>query len=213
MPVAAGNPNPTPGGTVAQPDITIIPANAGALAFRPNIDSRLGIASADFRLITDYFERNSKASGYGAVSGGNVTAGAGLAVNVGALEAVVGVPLQTTLVTSVAVSNGVGATRNRVYIRESEEFTVQQDATLPDPADGKGEFLLWAEVEAAGGVVIAIDQTMRTQYGYKLIGAITRESIPVGDTVLVASDFQAVYIDHLKVDGILKVDGKVRVTS
>lgn len=140
-----------------------IGANAGTLvpslgtAFRVSLNGYVGTVEDKAQLVQAHIEQYAGAAGNGWISGGSVTIGSGLAVNVAALTAMVG------NIVGFDASQSVGgfssnATAN-MYLRQDGTWTV--GTVTPGTADNHGTALLWASVVTGSGTVSSIDPTAR----------------------------------------------------
>ena len=143
---------------------TAIPTIPAGLAtdLRPNLNAYIGSVEQKAAWAAAFLEMALSALGNGAVSGGNITAGGALNVNVAALNAIVNTPVSFDA--SQVVGGLVNGT-NWIYLRQDATWKVNATGVDPDPTDGHGAFLLWGKATAAAGVVTLVDNTRAWAFG------------------------------------------------
>lgn len=152
--------SPTPSEpTIAANQGSLVPGLASA--FRGSINTYVGAIEDKVQSVQYYHERENYLRGYGAVSGGTISAGAGLSVTIGTLTAVVGNYIQTSAVGTVG-----GLPENDtsyIYLRQDGEFTSNIAGTVPGTGDGHGEALYWGYAVTDGSSVTSVDN-LRAPY-------------------------------------------------
>ena len=157
---------PSPSNPYIAPDATPVPAGL-ASAFRPSLNAYVAAVENKAQYAQYYIERINASVGYGAISGGAVTAGAGLSVVIAPYEAVVGNYIRDT---SAGTVGGLSANNsNYLFLRQDGTWTVNVTGSLPS-GDGHGEALLWAIAAAGGSSVTSVDNT-RAQYRPSGVGS------------------------------------------
>ncbi len=138
-------------------DVTPIAAQTSAATFRPAVNT--ADAALDDKAQIGYGELERLLvllGGNGWISGGTISAGTGLSVNIAALTAVVGVPIGFDA--TEIVGGLVNAVTNYIFLREDGTWTVPAagSSTPPLTTDGHGDYLLWGTATTAGNVVTGV---------------------------------------------------------
>jgi len=148
--------------TATDPDaLTDLPnyVFGSAVAFGTLVNTNQDALLARIRQAFAGVEGLAGAIGFGALSGGAITAGAGLSVNVAALTAVVGTPVGFTA--SQIVGGLTDNALNYLYLRQDWTWTVNTSGTLPS-GDGHGTALLWGTATTSGGSVSATSNVRKS---------------------------------------------------
>jgi hypothetical protein len=150
----------TPTNYTIYTDAGTVPAGA-ASAFRPALNGYIGTVESRVQTVQANLERVALCHGYGAVSGGTVTAGVGLNVIIGAFEAVVGNYVRNDAIGTVGglTSN----TTNYVFLHQDGTFAVNTTGTNPGTATAHGTAILWATAVTGTGTVTSVSN-IRQQY-------------------------------------------------
>lgn len=175
-------------GTAANPYIGPDAGTIGqclASGFRGSINAYVGTVEAKAQLVQWQAERLAATDGYGCISGGAISAGAGLSVTVAAFEALIGNYTQTTGPGTVG-----GLTDNAtstVYAYQDGHLDTHGTATA------HGLSMPWGAATTASGSVASVSQARRhhtRQYGGTAIpinstGTITLDAAQVSYPSLV----------------------------
>ena len=139
--------------------IAEVPPSASEV-FRPNINARLSTLAG--RLLIGYAraEMALRGLGDGAISGGAITAGSGLMVNIATGQGVVsGTAILFAAVSALAVPASSTA---RIWLRQDGTFTVTATASAPASTDGHGAALLWGTATTGGSAVTGVSNARVT---------------------------------------------------
>jgi len=154
-------PEPTdPTQALPIPDIT-----AGyASDLRAKLNAVKDAADAKAMLSQANVEQLHGALGFGELSGGTITAGTGLSVNVASLTAFVGAKVEYS--GSQVVGGLEDDQLNYIFLRQDATWTIPAggSSTPPTPADGHGEALLWGTATTVSGAVTAVSNAIRTTF-------------------------------------------------
>jgi hypothetical protein len=101
------------------------------------------------------------AIGFGWLSGGTISAGAGASVSIAALTAIVGTPVGFTTSQVVAVNLSV---TNYIFLRQDWTWTVPAagSSTVPLSSDGHGAAMLWGTATCDGSGVTAVSNVRKS---------------------------------------------------
>jgi hypothetical protein len=190
--------------------VTPIPA-ADANAFRPNINAAISAVDTKAQLAQSYLEKALLSLGYGAISGGQISIGTGLSVNVAALEAMVGNYVQLTGTT--VVGGLTDNTVNYLYLRQNAgapaNFTVNTTGIVPADADG-GAALLWGTASTSGGVVTSVTNQRDT---FRLQSPLSqqRETVLGAEGCWIGYGMQARLMNGLTILGSVTIEGRLKI--
>lgn len=106
---------------------------------------------------TAFLEALQNALGNGALTGGTISAGTGLSVDITALTAFVGTWVNITTTTTVgSLANGV---LNYIFLYQDGTFTSNTSGSVPSSSGGHGQAMLWGTATTSGGVVTGVSNT------------------------------------------------------
>lgn len=133
------------------PDAGTVPTGL-AVDFRPRVNGYVGTVEDKAQLVQAHLEGILAAySGGACLSGGTISAGAGLSVNISAFVGFAGNRVAnnaSTVVGGLAANN-----TNYIFLRQDSTFTTNTTGAIPGTADGKGTAFLWGyAVTGASGV-------------------------------------------------------------
>ena len=135
--------------------ISDIPSLVAATDFRPAINTRKETMHDHDKLMQARLEQLLITFGFGAVSGGTISAGSGLSVSVAALKAYIGHIVEFDA--SQTVGGLTNTATNRLWLRQDGTWTIKTNTDSPDTSDGHGWALKWGEAVTAGGAVTSVD--------------------------------------------------------
>ena len=143
-------------------DITAVPASL-ASAFRGNVNANVALIENKVQTVAAWTEQLHSLLGNGWISGGNVTIGTGLSVNIDILSAMVDHIVAFNA--SQAVGGLTASSTNYIYLREDGTWTVNTTGVAPTDTVAHGAALLWCTCVTSGSAVTSIDQTVRASFG------------------------------------------------
>lgn len=140
------------------PNATQVPGPIAVTAFRTALNTYVSSVEDKVQLAQAFIEGLASLIGNGVVSGGLISAGAGLSVSVSALVALVGNRVETDAATTVGgLANGAsGGSTNRIWLRQDGSFTVNQSGSAPSTGDGHGLAILLGTADTAAGAVTGV---------------------------------------------------------
>lgn len=141
------------------PNATQIPGPIDPDAFRGALNTYVAAVEDKAQLATALMEGLQTAMGNGALSGGIISAGAGLSVSVATLTALVGTKVETDA--AATVGSLTDASTNYLFLRQNGTWTVNTTGTVPSDTSTHGDYLLWGTATTAGGVVTAVNNNRR----------------------------------------------------
>lgn len=124
---------------------------------RNTINTKLETQNANDSRAVGGIEALVNVFGNGAISGGLITAGAGLSVDIAAWEALVGTYIGNDA--STTVGGLAPSSVNYIFARQNGAFSVNQDGS--DPSATAGDFLLWGTATTDGSGVTAVSNNRR----------------------------------------------------
>lgn len=143
-----------------------IASNAGTISgpitasdFRTAINNIMGSVEDKAQATQSYFEQ-AMAYNNGWISGGSVTTGSGLSVNVAAYVAMCGNIIGDNA--SQSVGGFSSSSTANMYLRQDQTWTI--GTAIPDTSDNHGTAILWARVVTGSGTVTSIDPTNRPRF-------------------------------------------------
>lgn len=145
--------------------VTIVAA-AGSVSpgfatdLRAKLNAGFGSADTKARFTEAHLEQLIRYLGNGWISGGSVTIGTGLSVNVASLTAMVCNVVQTDAAGTVGglESNAT----NYIYLRQDGTWSSNTAGSIPGTADGHGTAMLWGQAVTGTGTVSSVDNTRAT---------------------------------------------------
>lgn len=148
--------DPTPTNPTA--DLAATPAVAGTPStFRTDFNAALALVETKAETATAFLEALQNALGNGALTGGVISAGTGLSVDITALTAFVGTWVNITTTTTVgSLANGV---LNYLFLYQDGTFTSNTSGTVPSSAGGHGQAMLWGTATTSAGSVTSVSNT------------------------------------------------------
>lgn len=111
-------------------------------------------------LIQAAVEYLTAAIGYGALTGGAITSGMGLSVNVGAYTAIVGNWVGNDA--SQVVGGLTDGALNYLWLRQDGQWTVNTTGITPLSTDGHGAAMLWGTATVVSGAVTIVSNIRRS---------------------------------------------------
>lgn len=168
----------------AYADGTPVPGPCAITAFRTALNSYVAGAEAMAQATQGAVENLHLRGFHGGLTGGTISAGAGLSVSVAALTAFCGQLVGTNAATTVG-----GLTDNAtsyIWLRQDGTFTVTATDVSPSTAD-HGIALRWGTATAAGGAVTAVSNARNWWSRDGLIDTVTvgdSISVPIGRQML-----------------------------
>lgn len=173
---------------------------------RDTINTKLSTQTSQQNLAMALLEVLTNFVGNGAIYGGEISAGAGLSVEIAAYEAFVGSVIGDDAATTVGglVANDV----NYLFLRQNGTWTVNQDGS--DPSAAAGDFLLWGTATTDGSSVTAISNVRDT---FRLTKPLIqqRHTVRAGEQCHIGQGFQSRLFGGLTIAGSLKIDGRLRI--
>ena len=140
------------------PNATPIPANNTPATFRSNLNAYVASVEDKAQKTQAFLEGLASMIGNCAVSGGTISAGTGLSVNIALFRALCGNEVETDAITVVG-----GLTANAtssIYLRQDGTFTALTSG-LPATNDGHGDYLLWGTATTGASTVTSVTNVRR----------------------------------------------------
>lgn len=153
--------------TVPTPTNPIMAAPTGSVpsglpsAFRPNINTMGAILDAKIQILSSLMESVAGIMGYSLVSGGAITTGTGLSVNVAAFTALVGTMVNSA--SSQIVGGFPASLTSYLFLRQDGTWSIPASGSSTPPLviDGHGQYLLFATVTTNTTLVTGITPLAR----------------------------------------------------
>lgn len=183
--------------------LTPIPATLAPLDFRATYQASLDTLDTKVQMTAAFLEELQEAIGNGALSGGTISAGAGLSASVAAFKAFVSTVIETDSATTVALTASV---TNYLFLRQDNTWTVNSTGAVPTDISTHGAYLFWGTATTNVSAVTATNnerQGFSPRAEYDRINAYQSESVPDG--------VQKMIFDSLTSYGTASVYGKMRI--
>jgi len=183
---------------------TPIAAVLSPALFRAAYQAVLDAIEDKVQLAVAYSEELTEAIGNGAISGGIISIGAGLAVNVSALKALVGTVTENDA--TQTVGSLTASALNFLFLRQNGTWTINTTGAVPVNITTHGAFLFWGTATTNVSTVTAVSnarQGFAPRAEYDELNAYQTETIPHGT--------QKIIMDSLTCYGTLTVHGKMRI--
>jgi hypothetical protein len=158
-----------------------------------------------------FVEQLQQAIGNGALSGGTISAGAGLSVSIAAFKALIGTVIETDAAT--IVGGLTPSDLNYIYARQDGTFTVNLDDSDPTDIAAHGDFLRWGTATTDGSGVTGVTNDRDTFAGglfsattqtYTATNVTTDRSYDANSTTLdEVADVLGTLISDLRAKGIV----------
>ncbi len=149
---------PLPQDPVVSAALASVPVG-GASSFAGNLQARLDAIEGRINIVAARVEKLSNLIGDGAITGGAISIGTGLSVDITALEGIVGTYVEKSA--TVTVGGLAPNDTNRLWLRQTGEFTVNQSDTPPSDTDGKGAALKWGQAVTGTSTVTSVSNARR----------------------------------------------------
>lgn len=162
--------------------------------FRGSVNTYVGAAEDKAQLSVALLERLGRALGNGWLSGGAISAGAGLSVSIAAFTAMIGTYVETdgaTIVGGLTPSD-----LNYIYARQDGTFTVNLDDSEPTDIAAHGDFLRWGTATTDGSGVTGVTND-RESFGGGLFTATTQTYTAANVTTDRAFDANSTTLDEV----------------
>lgn len=131
--------NPTPRNPAIAPNLTTVPAGGTGASQLAAWNAFVSGVEDKIQLLLGLAEQKASYLGSGAISGGVISIGTGLSVDITAIEAMVGTYVQVTGTTTLG---GLAqSVVNDVFLRQDGTFTATSGAAVPDVTDSHGFYL------------------------------------------------------------------------
>src|SRR5437016_4160127 len=143
----------TPTSPTISPNATQVTAGL-ANDFRGKINTYVAAVEDKAQLVEAYLEQLTAVLGNGAVSGGAISAGAGLSVSVAVLTAIVGNIVAFDA--SQTVGGLTASSTNYLFLRQDGTWTVNTTGAVPTDIAAHGAYLLWGTATTDVASVTAV---------------------------------------------------------
>lgn len=155
-----------------------------------------------------FIEQLQRAMGNGAISGGIISAGAGLSVSISALKALVGSVIE--LDAASTVGGLTDATLNYIFLRQNGTWTSNTTGVVPSDTSTHGDYLLWGTATTSGGAVTSVSNVRDT---FRLMKPMNqqRRIVKTGEVCHVGKEMQARMFGGLTITGGLKIEGRLKI--